>query len=120
LFLFSFLFSSSSFHLSDGLSEEERKKALSKLRKAEAKAKTVEKVENPKAKKDAKDGKKVDSDPEGTLLLKTEDPLGEAIKFLGPLLQFHAGKVETHQLAAEIYLRKSEILFLLLLLLSFL
>ena len=94
----------------EGLSEEERKKALSKLRKAEAKAKatTVEKVDNSKAKKETKDPKKVDADPEGALLAKTDDPLGEAIKFLGPLLQFHAGKIETHQLAGEVYLRKSQ------------
>jgi len=92
-----------------GLSEEERKKAINKQRKAEAKAKEKA-VESQKNKKDSKDKdtKPVDTDPDGLLYEKTEKPLEEAVKFLIPLLQFQADKIQTHVFAAEIYLRKQK------------
>ena len=42
------------------------------------------------------------------LCLQIEDPLGEAIKFLKPLQQLAADRIETHLLAFEIYSRKGE------------
>lgn len=101
----------------EGLNEEEQKKALSKARKAEAKAKAStaekekekEKAPSAQGKKDSKEAaKKADPDPEGNLYLKG-DPLNEATKFLGPLLQFHSSRIETHRLAIDVYTRKREI-----------
>ena len=44
------------------------------------------------------------------LCLQTEDPLGEAVKFLKPLQLLAPDRIETHLLAYEIYSRKGEAL----------
>ncbi|CAJ0754742.1 18646_t:CDS:2, partial [Entrophospora sp. SA101] len=46
-----------------------------------------------------------DEDPEGT-----ENPLGEAFKFLIPLQELSQKRIETHLLAFEIYIRKDKYL----------
>ncbi|CAG8552241.1 5817_t:CDS:10, partial [Racocetra fulgida] len=73
---------------------------------------TVSEENEDYAKEDVK--KKVDKpqddDPDGEKLLKTEDPLGEAFKFLLPLQELSPKRIETHLLGFEIYLRKKKYL----------
>jgi len=93
----------------EGLSPEERKKALSKLKKAEAKAKE-EASKGKKEKEKEKEKEKADPDPEGEQLAKTENPLQEASKFLDSLLRFHPMKIESHLMGCEIYSRRGALL----------
>jgi len=96
------------------MNEEERKKAIAKQRKAEAKAKEVVKVKETK--NDGQKGKKekpIDLDPDGEKYLETQDPLAEATKFLIPLQTWKSEKIETHLMACEIYLRKKKYLLVL-------
>ncbi|KAG8180877.1 hypothetical protein JTE90_015802 [Oedothorax gibbosus] len=46
-------------------------------------------------------------------LAKTEDPLGQAIRFLRPLQTLASERLETHLLAFEIYCRKDKLLLML-------
>lgn len=106
----------------DGLSEEalsEKKKAAKKAKKAQEKAEreAQEKVakENPNkgstqkgAKADAEAAKKVDEDPAGLKLASTSDPLGDAVKFLAPLLQFSPKYIEAQLAGFEVYIRRNK------------
>ena len=79
----------------DHLSEAERKKILSKQRKAAKRAEAAAAPPSAKApgkqEEDGKDNeKKVDSDPEGLQLAQTANPLDEALKFLRPLKVWHS------------------------------
>eukprot|EP01137_Pigoraptor_chileana_P020676 Opistho-2@83350 len=108
------------------LSETEKKKLLSKQRREKAKneaaaAKEAEDKKNAATKSDAKGEKGAaekpvkaeDPDANGELLLKTADPLGEAIKFLRPLQLLLSGEVRTHLLAYQIYKRRGKPLLIL-------
>lgn len=94
------------------MTEAEKKKYRSKQRKAELKAQQ-EAEEKKKAAASVETSKKtgaaakVDEDPEGTKYTKTEDPLGEALKFLKPLQELASDRIETHLMGFEIYIRKS-------------
>ena len=46
------------------------------------------------------------------IILQAEDPLEQAIKFLLPLQDLAANKIETHLMAFEIYIRKGKLIFL--------
>ncbi|KAI8598904.1 NMDA receptor-regulated protein 1-domain-containing protein [Dissophora ornata] len=106
----------------EGMTEAEKKKYRSKQRKAELKAQQQEAEEKKKkaaasaetAKKAGASGAaaavKVDEDPEGTKYTKCEDPLGEALKFLKPLQDLAAERIETHLMGFEIYIRKNKLL----------
>jgi peptide alpha-N-acetyltransferase len=94
------------------MTEAEKKKYRNKQRKAELKAQ-----QEAEAKKKAaangesskkSGGTKVDEDPDGTKYTKTEDPLGEALKFLKPLQELAAERIDTHLMGFEIYIRKSK------------
>lgn len=79
----------------DGLTEEERKQAERKKKRAENKAKKA--AEEKKAAEAAKGGAakvsaKADPDPDGELLAATQDPLGEATKFIRQLQNFSPSK----------------------------
>ncbi|CAG8471960.1 12678_t:CDS:10, partial [Acaulospora colombiana] len=63
-----------------------------------------EKTKDDQTKKKAE--KPQDDDPDGEKLLKTDDPLGEAFKFLLPLQELSSKRIETHLFGFEIYLRK--------------
>ncbi|KAG0331568.1 N-alpha-acetyltransferase 16, NatA auxiliary subunit [Podila humilis] len=96
----------------EGMTESEKKKLRSKQRKAELKAQK-DAEENKKkavAVQDASKKGKVDEDPEGLKYLKIEDPLAEALKFLSHLEALANGRIETHLMAFEIYIRKNKLL----------
>ena len=94
----------------EGATEAEKKKALKKARKemekleAEKKAAAAAKANAPA------DGeaKKEDADPQGLELIATKDPLGEAMKFLTPLLEQSPLNIKAQLAGFEVYTRRSE------------
>ncbi|XP_052176449.1 N-terminal acetyltransferase A complex auxiliary subunit NAA15-like isoform X2 [Diospyros lotus] len=94
----------------------QKKKMRQKQRKAEARAKKVAEVKNeelsfsgvPKSGK--RHVKQVDLDPNGEKLLKVEDPLLEATKYLKLLQKHSPDSLETHLLSFELNMRKKKIL----------
>ncbi|KAF8927828.1 N-alpha-acetyltransferase 16, NatA auxiliary subunit [Haplosporangium gracile] len=95
----------------ENMTEAEKKKFRNKQRKAELKAqKEAEEKKAQAAQEITKKGGKVDEDPEGLKYSKTEDPLGEALKFLKPLQELAADRIETHLMGFELYIRKNKLL----------
>ncbi|EXJ59241.1 acetyltransferase [Cladophialophora yegresii CBS 114405] len=95
----------------------DRKKALKKakrdqekLEKAEAEKKAALKASKPTPKAEEGENKKEDPDPFGKTLLETKEPLKEAMKFLGPLLEFCPENSEAQELGFETYLRRKKYL----------
>jgi peptide alpha-N-acetyltransferase len=76
------------------ISEEERKKALKKAKKAESKTKVV-------------DGEKKVEDQFGTSFVIGVDHLSQAVKFLKPILDELVQDIEIFELASKVYLLKS-------------
>jgi peptide alpha-N-acetyltransferase len=109
---------------SAGMTPAERKKMLSKQKKAAKKA-----AADAAAASAAKDGKgkkavvkseddedkkvKADEDPMGELLMKTTEPLEEALKLLKPLMLLAPNRIESHLAAFEVYVRKGKVLLML-------
>ena len=102
-----------------GESSAARKKAAQKARKAarekekaeqaEAEKRDARRAEKATAGATAGDGeaKKVDEDPEGKALAGTKEPLREAMKFVGPLLELKAGLLEAQRAGFEVFVRRS-------------
>jgi N-alpha-acetyltransferase 15/16, NatA auxiliary subunit len=95
----------------------ERKKAAKKAKKeaqkaereAAEKAAKVDPNKGAKKKDEDKEGvKKKDDDPDGAKLAATTDPLGDAMKFLEPLLQFTARNVAVQTVGFEVFIRRSK------------
>lgn len=98
-----------------GADAAERKKAIKKakkeqqkLEKAEAEKKEALRTSKGNTKNQDGDLKKEDADPLGKTLLETKEPLQEAMKFLGPLLEFNPGHIEAQLAGVEVYLRRSQ------------
>ncbi|XP_012445783.1 N-terminal acetyltransferase A complex auxiliary subunit NAA15 isoform X2 [Gossypium raimondii] len=99
----------------DNTSKATQKKKMKKQRKAErAKKEAEEKIEGSSACGTSKSGKRhikpVDPDPYGENLLKTDDPLSEATKYLKLLQKNSSDSLETHLLSFEVNMRKPKIL----------
>ncbi|KAK5091574.1 hypothetical protein LTR05_001759 [Lithohypha guttulata] len=99
------------------LSEVERKKALKKARKeqdklekAEADKKALAKASKPVPKAEQEDVKKEDADPLGKTLVETKTPLDDAMKFLGPLLEFCGDLLDAQKVGFEVYIRRRKYL----------
>lgn len=95
-----------------GMDTNERKKAQKKARKAQEKQDQAE-AEKKDAQKTASVGadgevKKPDSDPRGTKLLQTKEPLEDAMKFLTPLLEYSPKNLEAQQVGFEVFVRRSK------------
>ncbi|KFY43335.1 hypothetical protein V495_03997 [Pseudogymnoascus sp. VKM F-4514 (FW-929)] len=92
----------------------ERKKAAKKARKAAQQAErdaAAKKAEPNKAVPvDAATAKKVDEDPNGVKLAETKEPLTDAMKFLGPVLEFAPKLIEGQLLGFEVYFRREKYL----------
>jgi N-alpha-acetyltransferase 15/16, NatA auxiliary subunit len=93
------------------VNDAEKKKAAKKAKKA---AKKAEEQANAAAAAaaavaattgDQKDAKK-DEDPRGEKLVKTDQPLEEAVKFLKPLQEFSPTLIETQLLAFDVHFRR--------------
>ena len=91
----------------------ERKKAAKKAKrdaeKAEADRKAaLAKQPQPKA-DDSGETKKEDPDPQGLELVKTKQPLDEAMKYLNHLLELSPRNIECQLAGFEVYLRRGKI-----------
>ena len=63
--------------------------------------------QNAGAQNESKDVRK-DDDPKGELLVKTDKPLEEAVKFLKPLQELSPTLLETHLLAFDVHFRRGK------------
>jgi len=82
-----------------GLDDAEKKKAK--------KAKKAQKKQEEQAANETKDSAaKKDDDPKGELLVKTDKPLEDAIKFLKPLQELSPSLIETQILAFDVHFRR--------------
>ncbi|KAL2207124.1 N-terminal acetyltransferase A, auxiliary subunit [Sarocladium strictum] len=90
----------------------ERKKALKKAKKEQLKmereAAEQQAKQDPNKAKDGEEPKKKDEDPLGLKLAATEDPLGEATKFLVPLLQAQPKSLDAQLAGFEVYMRRKK------------
>ncbi|KAL2267852.1 hypothetical protein VTJ83DRAFT_5129 [Remersonia thermophila] len=101
----------------NGEDASERKKAAKKAKKEAQKAEreAAEKAakQDPNKAQKSKDGeepKKKDDDPNGAKLAATTDPLGDAMKFLGHLLQFSPKNIEAQIAGFEVFIRRKKYL----------
>jgi tetratricopeptide (TPR) repeat protein len=101
----------------NGEDAAEKKKAAKKARKEAQKAereaaeKAAKQDPNKSGAQKGKEGeepKKKDDDPNGLKLAATTDPLGDAMKFLGHLLQFSPKNIEAQIAGFEVFIRRSE------------
>ena len=99
------------------MSAADRKKAVKKakreqekMEKAEADKKAAMKAAKPTPKADLEDGKKEDTDPFGKQLVETKEPMKDAMKFLGPLLEYCPDVVEGQIVGFEVYMRRKRYL----------
>ncbi|KAK7929692.1 hypothetical protein WMY93_006087 [Mugilogobius chulae] len=106
------------------LSDKELKKLRNKQRRAQKKAQLEEEKKNAEKEKQLKNQKKKKEDDDEEIggpkeelipdkLVKVENPLEEAVKFLMPLKHLVKEKIDTHLLAFEIYFRKEKYLLML-------
>ena len=89
----------------------EKKKAARKARKEKERQEQLA-AEKKDAKKaaggsTADEQKQEDKDPEGKLLLETKDPLGDALRFLMPMLESSPRNLEAQKLGFEVFIRRS-------------
>ena len=91
-------------------SAADRKKAAKKAKREAEKAELAKKAAekpNGKAEKDEEgEKKKEDPDPQGLELIKTKQPLEEAMKFLGPVLELSPKDVEGQVMGCEVLIRR--------------
>lgn len=99
------------------MSTAERKKVLKKakreqekMEKAELEKKAALKAAKPLPKSEEPDNKKEDPDPFGKTLLETKEPLKEAMKFLGPLLEACPDDLEGQSVGFEVFMRRAKYL----------
>jgi peptide alpha-N-acetyltransferase len=101
----------------NGANGDDAESALAKKKAAKKAKKEQQRLEREAAEKQAKqdpnkgtqaDTKKKDDDPLGLKLAATEDPLGEATKFLVPLLQACPKSIEAQHAGFEVYMRRSK------------
>ncbi|KAH8697552.1 putative acetyltransferase catalytic subunit [Talaromyces proteolyticus] len=99
----------------NGADGEDRKKALKKakkeqqrLEKAEAERKDLKKASAATAKGADGETKKEDTDPTGTKLVQTKEPLKDSLKFLTPLLEYSPGNIDVQTTGFEVYIRRQK------------
>lgn len=93
----------------DGMSEAERKKAAKKAKKDQEKLEADKKAAAAAKATVSGEGdtKKEDSDPQGLELIATKDPLGEAMKYLTPLLEQSPLNIKSQLAGFDVYARRS-------------
>ncbi|KAH5073392.1 hypothetical protein HBI17_147320 [Parastagonospora nodorum] len=89
--------------------EKKAKKDKEKAEKAEADRKAAA-AAKATAKADDGETKKEDTDPTGTKLLQTKEPLEAALRFLRPMLELSPKNVEAQNVGFEVYLRRKKYL----------
>ncbi|CAG9977695.1 unnamed protein product [Clonostachys byssicola] len=104
----------------NGVNGEDTDEALAKKKAAKKAKKEQQRLEREAAEKQAKQDpnkasssqtdevKKKDDDPLGLKLAATEDPLGDAVKLLAPLLQVCPKSLEAQHAGFEVYLLRGK------------
>ncbi|KAM0488648.1 hypothetical protein ACHAP7_000690 [Fusarium lateritium] len=104
----------------NGADGEDGEDALAKKKAAKKAKKEQQRLEKEAAEQQAKqdpnkggkekDGevKKKDEDPLGLKLAETTDPLGDAMKFINPLLQFSPKNINAQFAGFEVYMRRKK------------
>ncbi|UNI19221.1 hypothetical protein JDV02_005420 [Purpureocillium takamizusanense] len=102
----------------NGADDDNSEDALARKKAAKKAKKEQQRLEREAAEKQAKqdpnkssqtgEPKKKDEDPLGLKLAATTDPLGEAMKFLGPLLQACPKSIEAQIAGFEVYMRRGK------------
>jgi tetratricopeptide (TPR) repeat protein len=94
------------------MSAADKKKAEKKARKEKEKADADTKAAAAAKATPVADEvvKKEDADPLGEELLKTKDPLGEAMKYLSPLLEQSPKNIRSQQAGFEVFVRREKYL----------
>ncbi|CAD0014262.1 unnamed protein product [Aureobasidium pullulans] len=94
------------------LSDADKKKAEKKARKDKEKAEADKKAAAAAKATAASEEvvKKEDTDPQGEELLKTKDPLSEAMKYLSPLLAESPLNIRSQQAGFEVFIRREKYL----------
>lgn len=101
--------------LADGMNGSADPKALKKAKqqeeRREAERREADRKAAAKKSNQGQDGeqKKLDEDPKGKKLLETKDPLGEATKFMAPLVELGQSDLEVQQVCFEVYMRRGEL-----------
>ncbi|KAK8196797.1 hypothetical protein M8818_006964 [Zalaria obscura] len=90
-------------------SEAERKKAAKKAKKEQERIEAEKKAAKAVPTGDG-ETKKEDPDPMGFELINTKDPLGEAMKFLTPLLEQSPKNIKSQLAGFEVYIRRRKFL----------
>ncbi|KAI9766056.1 MAG: hypothetical protein M1840_006763 [Geoglossum simile] len=96
------------------MDSSERKKALKRAKKEQQKQEKADAVKREEKKASTTgttaDGepKKVDTDPLGTKLAQTAEPLRDAMRFLGPLLEFSPSNIDAQNVGFEVFIRKKK------------
>ncbi len=98
----------------ENMGSNERRKAVKKAKKDQQKQEKAE-AEQREAKKTTTaatdqngDKKKEDTDPLGKTLAQTTEPLKDAMKFLGPLLEFSPKDIRAQNVGFEVFVRRSK------------
>ncbi|RDA87445.1 hypothetical protein CP532_2802 [Ophiocordyceps camponoti-leonardi (nom. inval.)] len=99
----------------NGVEPADDEDALAKKKAAKKAKKELQRLEREAAEKQAKQDpnkggevKKADDDPLGLKLAATTDPLGEAMKLLGPLLQACPKSIEAQMAGFEVYMKRKK------------
>jgi tetratricopeptide (TPR) repeat protein len=102
----------------NGANDEDGEDALARKKAAKKAKKEQQRLEREALERQAKqdpnkgsqggEAKKKDEDPLGLKLAATTDPLAEAMKFLGPLLQASPKSIEAQIAGFEVYMRRKK------------
>ena len=87
--------------------EKKARKEKERLEKAESEKKDGKK---PGAVDQNGEPKKEDKDPSGEMLLQTNEPLLEAMKYITPLLEYSPKNIHAQQVAFQVFIRRSQYL----------
>jgi tetratricopeptide (TPR) repeat protein len=95
----------------DGLDANERKKAIKKAKKEQERQEKLEAERREAEKKNQKkggdnDGKKEDTDPNGTKLVSTKTPLEDALPYTQFLLEYSPKNIDAQLVGFEVFIRK--------------
>lgn len=113
------IFDKKSTNGANGAADDYGDDMLVKRKAAKRAKKELQRLEKEAAKQQAKqdpnrvvpggEAKKKDDDPLGLKLAATDDPLGDAMKFLDPLLQACPKSVDAQHAGFEVYIRRSKL-----------
>jgi peptide alpha-N-acetyltransferase len=93
----------------DKMNDNDRKKSLKKMKKAQEdeQRKQAEKA-TPQKKNAGLEGKKEDADPNGIKLLETKSPLDDAMPFVNFLVEYSPKNIKAQLVSFDVYIRRGK------------